>query len=117
MTIFSRLPATSPALRSRALNSTASQRISSLSRHLSTSAPNMAPITREAEYVVLGGGSGGLGSARAAAARFGVKSLIIENKRLGGTCVNVGYVSPHPIRIGFLGIGLTNGLVAVYRRR
>jgi glutathione reductase (NADPH) len=52
----------------------------------------MAPITQEADYVVLGGGSGGLGSARAASSKFGAKALIIENKRLGGTCVNVGYV-------------------------
>ncbi|KAK7208905.1 hypothetical protein V2G26_016083 [Clonostachys chloroleuca] len=70
----------------------ASLRINSLTRHLSTSAPTMAPITHEADYVVLGGGSGGLGSGRAAASRFGQKAVIIENKRLGGTCVNVGCV-------------------------
>jgi glutathione reductase (NADPH) len=50
----------------------------------------MAPITEEADYVVLGGGSGGLGSARMASSKFGAKAVIIENKRLGGTCVNVG---------------------------
>jgi glutathione reductase (NADPH) len=50
----------------------------------------MAPITKETDYLVIGGGSGGLGSARAAAGRFGTKAMIIENKRLGGTCVNVG---------------------------
>lgn len=50
----------------------------------------MAPITHEADYVVLGGGSGGLGSARMASSKFGAKALIVENKRLGGTCVNVG---------------------------
>jgi len=52
----------------------------------------MAPITTEADYVVLGGGSGGLASARAASGKFGAKALVIENKRLGGTCVNVGCV-------------------------
>jgi len=52
----------------------------------------MAPITRETDYLVLGGGSGGLGSARMASARFGAKAIIVENKRLGGTCVNVGCV-------------------------
>jgi glutathione reductase (NADPH) len=53
----------------------------------------MAPITRETDYLVLGGGSGGLASARAASSKFGTKALIVENKRLGGTCVNVGYVA------------------------
>ncbi|KAL2755472.1 hypothetical protein ACRALDRAFT_2027219 [Sodiomyces alcalophilus JCM 7366] len=52
----------------------------------------MAPITKEAEFVVIGGGSGGLGAARRAASHFGVKALIVEAKRLGGTCVNVGCV-------------------------
>lgn len=53
----------------------------------------MAPITHEADYVVLGAGSGGLASARMASSKFGAKALIVENKRLGGTCVNVGCVS------------------------
>ncbi|KAF4125813.1 glutathione reductase (NADPH) [Geosmithia morbida] len=52
----------------------------------------MAPITQETDYLVLGGGSGGLGSARMASFKFGAKTLIVENKRLGGTCVNVGCV-------------------------
>ncbi|KAL6860382.1 Glutathione reductase [Amphichorda felina] len=52
----------------------------------------MAPITHEADYVVLGAGSGGLASARMASSKFGAKALIVENKRLGGTCVNVGCV-------------------------
>lgn len=43
------------------------------------------------DYVVIGGGSGGLGSARRAAI-LGAKVLIIEHGRLGGTCVNVGCV-------------------------
>ncbi|KAI9903254.1 hypothetical protein N3K66_002606 [Trichothecium roseum] len=69
-------------------------RIASLARHLSTTTntTTMAPITKEADYVVLGGGSGGLASARAAASKFGARAVIVENKRLGGTCVNVGCV-------------------------
>lgn len=43
------------------------------------------------DYVVIGGGSGGLASARRAAAH-GAKVALIEGGRLGGTCVNVGCV-------------------------
>lgn len=50
----------------------------------------MAPISKEADYLVIGGGSGGLASARAASAKFGTKTMVVESKRLGGTCVNVG---------------------------
>lgn len=52
----------------------------------------MAPITKETDYLVIGGGSGGLASARMASSKFGVKATIVEAKRLGGTCVNVGCV-------------------------
>ncbi|RBR13179.1 uncharacterized protein FIESC28_08365 [Fusarium coffeatum] len=52
----------------------------------------MAPVTKETDYLVIGGGSGGLASARMASSKFGVKATIVENKRLGGTCVNVGCV-------------------------
>lgn len=43
------------------------------------------------DYLVIGGGSGGLGSGRRAA-KFGAKVGIIEHGRVGGTCVNVGCV-------------------------
>lgn len=43
------------------------------------------------DYVVIGGGSGGLASARRAA-KYGAKVALIESGRLGGTCVNVGCV-------------------------
>jgi len=43
------------------------------------------------EYLVIGGGSGGMASARRAAAH-GAKVAVIERERLGGTCVNVGCV-------------------------
>lgn len=52
----------------------------------------MAPITKEVDYLVIGGGSGGLASARRASGMYGAKVLAVENKRLGGTCVNVGCV-------------------------
>ncbi|PFH58555.1 hypothetical protein XA68_13533 [Ophiocordyceps unilateralis] len=52
----------------------------------------MAPVTKEIDYLVLGGGSGGLASARMASSKYGVKTLVVEAKRLGGTCVNVGCV-------------------------
>lgn len=52
----------------------------------------MAPIDVEHyNYLVIGGGSGGVASARRAA-KFGAKALVIEGNRLGGTCVNVGCV-------------------------
>lgn len=54
----------------------------------------MPPVEPKAyDYIVLGGGSGGSGSARRAAGWYGAKALIIESGRSGGTCVNVGYAS------------------------
>jgi glutathione reductase (NADPH) len=42
------------------------------------------------DFIVIGGGSGGIGAARRAA-KHGVKVALIEGSgRLGGTCVNVG---------------------------
>lgn len=53
----------------------------------------MAPIeTKTYDYIVIGGGSGGSGSARRAAGWYGAKTVIIESSRAGGTCVNVGCV-------------------------
>ncbi|XP_028568769.2 glutathione reductase, mitochondrial isoform X2 [Podarcis muralis] len=43
------------------------------------------------DYLVLGGGSGGLASARRAA-ELGARVAVVERGRLGGTCVNVGCV-------------------------
>lgn len=43
------------------------------------------------DYIVIGGGSGGIGSANRAAMR-GAKVLLIEGNEFGGTCVNVGCV-------------------------
>ena len=52
----------------------------------------MAPIRKECDYLVIGGGSGGLASARRASGQWGAKTIAVESNRLGGTCVNVGCV-------------------------
>ena len=43
------------------------------------------------DYIAIGGGSGGVASARRAA-EYGARVLLVEAARLGGTCVNVGCV-------------------------
>lgn len=43
------------------------------------------------DYLVIGGGSGGIASAKRAAS-YGKKVAVIERQALGGTCVNVGCV-------------------------
>ncbi|KAJ3112831.1 hypothetical protein HDU96_004132 [Phlyctochytrium bullatum] len=43
------------------------------------------------DFLVIGGGSGGIASARRAAS-YGAKVAVFENNRWGGTCVNVGCV-------------------------
>ncbi|HYQ01393.1 MAG TPA: glutathione-disulfide reductase [Polyangiaceae bacterium] len=43
------------------------------------------------DYLVIGGGSGGLASARRAA-EYGARVALVESSALGGTCVNVGCV-------------------------
>ncbi|KAM9908857.1 hypothetical protein OXX79_000105 [Metschnikowia pulcherrima] len=67
-------------------------RLSSISRHL-TMAPVQDAIAKHYDYLVIGGGSGGVASARRAAS-YGAKVLLVESKynKLGGTCVNVGCV-------------------------
>ena len=66
-----------------------------LSRQFSSSSVTMAPISKECDFLVIGGGSGGLASARKASGQYGVKTIAVESKRLGGTCVNVGFVLIH----------------------
>lgn len=46
---------------------------------------------KEFDYLVIGGGSGGIASSRRAK-EFNVSVGLIEHQRLGGTCVNVGCV-------------------------
>lgn len=69
---------------------TANNRLASLSQQFSTSHLNMAPITKECDFLVIGGGSGGLACGRRASGQHGAKTIAIESDRLGGTCVNVG---------------------------
>jgi glutathione reductase (NADPH) len=46
---------------------------------------------KQFDLVVLGGGSGGLAAARRAAS-YGASVAVVESRKLGGTCVNVGCV-------------------------
>ena len=48
-------------------------------------------MTKRYDYLVIGGGSGGIASARRAA-KHGARVALIEGNRMGGTCVNVGCV-------------------------
>ena len=52
----------------------------------------MAPVSQQYDFIVIGGGSGGSGAARRASGWYKAKTLLIENGRPGGTCVNVGFV-------------------------
>ncbi|KAI7872790.1 hypothetical protein BDF14DRAFT_1748709 [Spinellus fusiger] len=55
--------------------------------------PINSPPQQIYDYLVIGGGSGGLASARRASGVYGAKVALIEaQSRLGGTCVNVGCV-------------------------
>ena len=48
-------------------------------------------MKKEYDFIVIGGGSGGIASARRAA-EYGASALVVESGPLGGTCVNVGCV-------------------------
>jgi glutathione reductase (NADPH) len=48
-------------------------------------------VSETFDYLVIGGGSGGIASARRAA-QYGARVAVVEAARLGGTCVNVGCV-------------------------
>ncbi len=58
------------------------------------------------DYLVIGGGSGGVATARRAA-EYGARVLLIEGGRLGGTCVNVGCV---PKKVMWYAAGLAGAL-------
>jgi len=60
----------------------------------------------EYDYVVIGGGSGGIASAKRAASH-GAKVALVENSRLGGTCVNVGCV---PKKVMYCAANIANVL-------
>ena len=46
---------------------------------------------KQYDYIVIGGGSGGIASANRAA-MHGAKVILFEAKEVGGTCVNLGCV-------------------------
>ena len=48
-------------------------------------------MSKHYDLLVIGGGSGGIAGARRAA-EYGARVALIENQRMGGTCVNVGCV-------------------------
>src|SRR3954471_23412156 len=51
----------------------------------------MAGMAYDYDPIVIGGGSGGIATARRAA-EYGARVALVEAGRLGGTCVNVGCV-------------------------
>jgi len=63
-------------------------------------------MNKEYDYIVIGGGSGGIASANRAA-MHGAKVLLIEGKDLGGTCVNVGCV---PKKVMWYGAHIKEGM-------
>ncbi|KIW99818.1 glutathione-disulfide reductase [Rhinocladiella mackenziei CBS 650.93] len=52
----------------------------------------MAPVAKQYDYIVIGGGSGGSGAARRASGWYGARTCIIGAGMSGGCCVNVGCV-------------------------
>jgi len=64
------------------------------------------------DYLVIGGGSGGIASARRAA-QYGARVAVLEAARLGGTCVNVGCV-PKKVMWSAAGIAETLHQAADY---
>ncbi|KAJ2723427.1 Glutathione reductase [Coemansia sp. Benny D115] len=67
----------------------------------------MPPVSRLFDFIVIGGGSGGLACARRAAS-YGAKVALIEGSgRLGGTCVNVGCV---PKKVMFNGASIMEAI-------
>lgn len=59
----------------------------------------MNKIEKLYEYIVIGAGSGGLASGRYVANKYKKKVAVIEHKRIGGTCVNVGCM---PKKVSYL---------------
>jgi glutathione reductase (NADPH) len=63
-------------------------------------------MSQRYDYVVIGGGSGGIATARRAA-EYGAQVALVESHRLGGTCVNVGCV---PKKLMWNAAGLAHAL-------
>ncbi|KAL5511962.1 GLR1_3 [Sanghuangporus vaninii] len=67
-------------------------------------APGAEPTQCKYDFVVIGGGSGGVAAARRVAI-YGKKVAVIEQTGLlGGTCVNAGCV-PKKIRFAYIHCG------------
>ena len=62
-----------------------------------------SPSSETYDLLVVGGGSGGIATARRAA-QYGAKVAVVERGRMGGTCVNVGCV-PKKVRTAGGGTG------------
>ncbi len=63
-------------------------------------------MSKHYDLISIGAGSGGLSIAERAAS-YGAKVAVIENKELGGTCVNVGCV---PKKVMWYAAGVAHGL-------
>ena len=81
----------------------ASQGLWHVTRHVRA----MSVIRTEYDYLVIGAGSGGIASARRAASCPGIRVAVVEQARLGGTCVNVGCV---PKKLMFLAADMRHKL-------
>ena len=57
------------------------------------------PKAREADFVVIGAGSGGVAAARRAAS-LGARVILVERDAIGGTCVNRGCVPKKMLSYG-----------------
>ncbi|KAJ2680820.1 Glutathione reductase [Coemansia spiralis] len=67
----------------------------------------MAPVAKLFDFIVIGGGSGGMACARRAAA-YGAKVAVVEGSgRRGGTCVKVGCV---PKKVMFNGASIMEAI-------
>jgi len=64
-------------------------------------------MSKHYDLISIGAGSGGLSIAERAAS-YGAKVAVIENKELGGTCVNVGCV---PKKVMWYAAGIAQGLM------
>jgi glutathione reductase (NADPH) len=63
-------------------------------------------MTQQYDLIAIGAGSGGLSIAERAA-KYGTKCAVIEAKRVGGTCVNLGCV---PKKVMWYGAGIAHAL-------
>jgi glutathione reductase (NADPH) len=85
--ITSQLQLSRPLINSSASLEIHRSRVGVTLRGLATMAPTEV---KNYDYIVIGGGSGGSGTARRAAGWYDAKTLLIENGLSGGCCVNVG---------------------------